>query len=120
MRNDSESKTWRELRSLTNPCPNVEFNEVDCAFKSDLCNDLDVKHLPSYLVMQKNKLIDVYYGQRTVEAMRGYCSSLLGFHVTRSLPTDTSVTNSPPEHNCPRLGISNFADDVKDGITLIM
>lgn len=112
---------WHELQSLIDPCPNIEFNELDCAFNADLCKEHDVKLLPSYLVFQKNKLIDVYYGKRTVEAMRSYCLSLLGFHVSRSLPVPSATTDGPqPEHTCLRLGASDFEEGIKDGITLVM
>lgn len=121
-KNESEtSGVWLELQSLIDPCPNIKFNEVDCASNADFCKQLDLKLLPSYLIFQNNKLIDVYYGQRTVEPMRSYCLSLLGYHIPRSLPVPSATTDGPqPEHTCLRLGASDFEEGIKDGITLVM
>lgn len=110
------------MQSLIDPCPNIEFKELDCAINDDECKQLSLKALPSYLVFQDNKLIDVYYGQRTVEALRSYCLSLLGFRIKRSLPVpeDNTETDVQPEHTCLRIEASNFKEEIKEGITLVM
>lgn len=119
-KNESDAEVWNDLKSSLKACPNLKFKDFDCVLHPLLCDELNIEFTPSYLVFAKNELIDIYYGQRTVESMRSYCLTLLGFHVPRSLPAPADVNVADPKHTSPRLNATNFDDEVQVGITLVM
>lgn len=116
---DSGREIWEELQLELSDCANLKFKEFDCAHNQDLCHEYSIRNNPSYLTFEKNELLDVYYGQKTEEAMRNYCLTLCGFRTKRSLP-DEAATEAQPEHTSIRLTPETFDEEVKHGITLVM
>lgn len=119
-KNDSDTLIWNELKSSFNENPILAFREFDCFEDPDTCKELKVKFTPSYFVFVQNELDDIYYGQPTLEAMRNFCLTLLGFHVPRSLPAFAEVSPTEPQHAALRIGAEDFNDNIKEGITLVM
>lgn len=121
--NEAQSKIFNELRKSLKPnLKLLRFKEVDCALNEDECNMLSKRTSTplSYLMYERNEVVDIYYGEPSLESLRNYCLVQMGFKVPRSLPVPADSKAPIAEFTAPLLTSKNFNDTVKTNIAFVM
>lgn len=113
-----DSKTFDELRRSLKTSPKLGFKEIDCSLLQNNCSMINSKKSSSFLLMNKNTIVDVYYGPHKLESLRNYCLVQMGFKIPRSLPLGEVIENE--KFTALLLSSNDFDDGVKSDLTFVM
>lgn len=118
----SDINVWDEVKASLDGLEFLKFGEVDCAFNQSLCDEFEIRMNPSFLVFDKTRWSDIYYGPRTFDAFSDYLKNIAGLHNPRSLPArrKRSLTGNQVPHETKLINDATFNSEVAHGLTLVM